>query len=63
MKRNTIEFAGLTEVLDELKKIAIKNKRPSKTKQDLTELAFEIALNTIKFADDETFSQLNNLDK
>lgn len=59
--KNTIEFSEYS--LENLKKIAKENKRPHKTKQDLNDLAHEIANAAIQKISSESFENIFNLKK
>lgn len=58
MAKNIINLDDLK--LAKLKQIAIKNNLP-KNKQDLVDLAFDLAINSIELLDEESFLNVNNL--
>jgi len=58
MAKNIIDLDDLK--LAKLKQIAIKNDLP-KNKQDLVNLAFYLAINSIECLDLESFENVNNL--
>ena len=58
MPKNVIDLDDLK--LAKLKQIAKKNDLPYK-KQDLVNLAFDLAINSIELLDQESFENINNI--
>ena len=59
MAKNVIEFDNLD--MEVIKKIAQKNSRPYKLRQDLINLQNEIVVKCINLLDDESFENITNL--
>lgn len=59
MAKNIIEFDNLD--MEVIKKIAQKNSRPYKLRQDLINLQNEIVVKCINLLDEESFNQITNL--
>ena len=59
MAKNVIEFDNLD--MEVIKKIAQKNSRPYKLRQDLINLQNEIVVKCINLLDEESFNQITNL--